>query len=146
MRSPRRRRDRGGAPAAGPVVLSAVIAALLCGCGASQERIDGASAAAASFAEAAQAGDGAAMCAVLARETKQELEHSERSTCDEAVVEQRLPTTGPVLETDVHGRQALVKLRDDTLFLSRFSTGWKVVAAGCTPRPGRPYQCLVKGG
>jgi hypothetical protein len=39
-----------------------------------------------------------------------------------------------------------VVLERDTVFLSRFPTGWKVTAAGCVPRPGRPYQCAVKGG
>ncbi|MGK5498135.1 hypothetical protein [Streptomyces sp. URMC 125] len=136
------RKRRGTAAAA----IATTTAALIAGCGASQERIDGASMAAASFAEAAQAGDGGAMCAVLARETRQELERSERTTCDEAVVEQQLATTGPVEGVDVHGRQAMARLRGDTLFLSEMSTGWKVVAAGCTPRPGQPYQCQVKGG
>ena len=32
------------------------------------------------------------------------------------------------------------------LFLSQFPDGWKVVAAGCIPQPGRPYQCTVEGG
>ncbi|MGK5448184.1 hypothetical protein [Streptomyces radiopugnans] len=138
-----RRRWRG--PQAATTIITAV-AALACGCGASQERIEGASGAAVSFAEAVQAGDGAAMCAVLARETKQELERSERTTCDEAVVKQQLATIGPVRETDVHGRQAMVKLKGDTLFLSEMTGGWKITAAGCTPRPGQPYQCQVKGG
>jgi hypothetical protein len=47
---------------------------------------------------------------------------------------------------DVYGRQARAVLASDTLFLSQFSDGWKIVAAGCEPRPGRPYQCSVKGG
>ncbi|MFE5620542.1 hypothetical protein ACFQ8S_00475 [Streptomyces virginiae] len=33
---------------------------------------------------------------------------------------------------DVYGRQAMVRLSGDTLFLPQFGKGWKVVAAGCT--------------
>ena len=34
----------------------------------------------------------------------------------------------------------------DTVFLAHFPTGWKITAAGCRPRPQRPYQCEIKGG
>ncbi|MEU1117626.1 hypothetical protein [Streptomyces sp. NPDC005879] len=47
---------------------------------------------------------------------------------------------------DVFGRQARAVTDRDTLFLSSFPGGWKVTAAGCTPRPEKPYQCLIKGG
>lgn len=47
---------------------------------------------------------------------------------------------------DVYGNQARAVLATDTLFLSRFAAGWKVVAAGCSPRPEQPYQCRVNGG
>ncbi len=128
------------------VLAAVVVVATACGCGAPRERIDGASAVASSFAEAARSGDGTAMCALLARGTREELARSEGTTCDKAVVEQRLSTVGPVREVDVHGLRAMARFEGDTLFLSRFSTGWKVVAAGCVPRPGQPYRCRVKGG
>ncbi|MEU8865117.1 hypothetical protein [Streptomyces umbrinus] len=48
--------------------------------------------------------------------------------------------------TGVYGNQARAVLSSDTLFLSRFTSGWKVVAAGCEPRPQEPYQCRIKGG
>ncbi|GHE27624.1 DUF6766 family protein [Streptomyces hydrogenans] len=35
----------------------------------------------------------------------------------------------------------MVRLRGDALFLSQFDAGWKVVAAGCTPRPDMPFDC-----
>ncbi|MFE5491394.1 hypothetical protein ACFQ7Z_15815 [Streptomyces virginiae] len=47
---------------------------------------------------------------------------------------------------DVYGWQAMVRLSGDTLFLSQFGKGRKVVAAGCTPRPDLPFDCQVKGG
>ncbi|WP_189111633.1 hypothetical protein [Streptomyces camponoticapitis] len=47
---------------------------------------------------------------------------------------------------DVFGRQARAVLVSDTLFLSQFPDGWKVVPAGCEPHPGHPYRCSVKGG
>ncbi|QES47254.1 hypothetical protein DEJ50_04825 [Streptomyces venezuelae] len=50
-----------------------------------------------------------------------------------------------IREAEAYGRQAIVRMAGDTLFLSLFTAGWKVVAAGCTPRPGRPYDCLIKG-
>ncbi|MFB7172425.1 hypothetical protein ACFCYM_16585 [Streptomyces sp. NPDC056254] len=48
--------------------------------------------------------------------------------------------------TEVYGRMALVRAEGDALFLSLFTGGWRVVAAGCTPRGDAPYRCLVKGG
>jgi hypothetical protein len=45
----------------------------------------------------------------------------------------------------VYGLQAEVILSGDTVFLSRFEDGWRVIAAGCTPQEGKPFDCLVKG-
>ncbi|UYQ65090.1 hypothetical protein [Streptomyces peucetius] len=56
------------------------------------------------------------------------------------------PDGGSVVHVDVHERQARAVLTGDTLFLSRFPDGWKVMAAGCTPQQDRPYQCEIKGG
>ena len=42
-------------------------------------------------------------------------------------------------------REAGPKVRD-TVFLATFPGGWRVVAAGCTPRGDRPYDCTVAGG
>ena len=46
----------------------------------------------------------------------------------------------------VDGQWARVRLSDDTVFLGMFAGGWRVVAAGCTPRGERPYDCTVAGG
>jgi hypothetical protein len=115
-------------------------------CGGPGERGAAASAAAAAFERARAEGDGAAMCAALAPETRGEVEESEKKACAEAISAQELPSGGLVRGVDVYGRQARAVLASDTLFLSQFSDGWKIVAAGCEPRPGRPYQCSVKGG
>ncbi|MFG3029150.1 hypothetical protein ACGFZJ_11585 [Streptomyces sp. NPDC048253] len=85
-------------------------------------------------------------CAVLAPATVEELERSAGSPCAEAVREESLPAGGAPQRTDVYGNQARAVLVSDTLFLSHFSSGWKVVAVGCEPQPTRPYQCRIEGG
>ncbi|MFC9915540.1 hypothetical protein [Streptomyces sp. NPDC127197] len=116
------------------------------GCGSAGERSSDASAAATEFERLLRSADANGLCAALAPETRSELEESEKSSCAEAIAAQEIPIGGAVREVDVFGRQARVVLDSDTLFLSRFADGWKVVAAGCTPRPGLPYQCTIKGG
>jgi hypothetical protein len=39
-----------------------------------------------------------------------------------------------------------VRFAQDTIFLARFQSGWKVMAAGCSPVPGHPYDCRLQGG
>ncbi|MDQ0585580.1 hypothetical protein QF030_007758 [Streptomyces rishiriensis] len=85
------------------------------------------------------------MCSALAPQTRSEVEDSEKKVCPDAVSSQSLTAGGPLRRVDVWGRQARAVLASDTLFLSQFPDGWKIVAAGCRPRPGRPYQCSVKG-
>lgn len=86
------------------------------------------------------------VCAVLAPATVEELEQQAGSPCARAMSEESLPPGGPVRRTDVYGNQARAVLSSDTLFLSHFASGWKVVAAGCEPRPQEPYRCRIKGG
>ncbi|WP_411574972.1 hypothetical protein [Streptomyces fradiae] len=47
--------------------------------------------------------------------------------------------------TDVYGHQGRVVLEHDPYFVTWFPDGWKVRAAGCVPRPERPYDCRVAG-
>jgi hypothetical protein len=125
------------------------LGALLLGaaaCGGAGERSASASAAATAFEQALNEGDQAALCAALAPQTRGEVEDASKQTCVDAISSQDLPAGGRVRGVDVYGNQARAVLTSDTLFLSQFPDGWRIVAAGCRPRPGRPYQCSVKGG
>lgn len=123
-----------------------VLAVAAGGCGAVSERRDDVRAATAAFEEALGEGAYARVCERLAPATVEELEQSAGVPCARALGEEPPEPGGAVRTVDVYGNQARAVLAEDTLFLSHFSTGWKVVAAGCTPRPGTPYQCEIKGG
>jgi hypothetical protein len=122
------------------------LAACLAGCATLGERETAASRAALRFATSVREADGPRACAALAPETRQEVEQSAESPCPEALLQEDLSYRGRVRSVDVYGQQARVVLDSDTLFLSHFPTGWRVTAAGCEPRPQRPYQCQVKAG
>ncbi len=62
-----------------------------------------------------------------------------------AVGDLRLPGAGPVGQVEVWSDRAQVKAGADTLFLTKIDGDWRVSAAGCTARPGRPYDCEVSG-
>jgi len=51
-----------------------------------------------------------------------------------------------VLASQAFGRGAQVLMTGDVVFLSKFDDHWSVIAAGCTSRGDRPYDCIVKGG
>lgn len=129
--------------------VSLLLVALTCplaACGSTDGREADVSAAATSFERALRGGDPTAVCAALAPQTRRETEESERKPCADAVAGLNLPAGEPLDGVDVYGRQARAVLASDTLFLSQFPDGWKIVAAGCRPRSGQPYQCAVKGG
>jgi hypothetical protein len=98
------------------------------------------------FTEAVDAHQGAAACSYLAPATKSELEQSAGKPCSAALVEEGLQDAGAFRSATAYGTMAQIKLREDTLFLSRFQGGWKVMAAGCSPRAERPYDCELQGG
>ncbi|MCD7438344.1 hypothetical protein K4B79_08870 [Streptomyces lincolnensis] len=132
-------RVRGAAVA---VVLAATVGA----CGTVSERRDDVREATRAFQQHLADGAYDRVCAALAPGTVEELEHSAGSPCAEALGEEAPPRGGALRGVDVYGNQARAVLATDTLFLSRFDSGWKIVAAGCTERPGQPYRCRIKGG
>jgi hypothetical protein len=122
--------------------LLAAAVLVLTGCGSVGHREDAASEVATRLLSAVEAGDGAAACAVLAPDTAESV--AEEEPCAEAILGLSLPRPGTVVGADVYGQWAQVRLDDDTVFLAAFPGGWRVVAAGCTPRPNKPYKCLVE--
>ncbi|WP_234308363.1 hypothetical protein [Streptomyces sp. NRRL F-4428] len=109
-------------------------------------RVDGARDAARAFEQALSLRDYTGACRLLAPATRAQLEQDGKQACARALGSEELPVSAALGATEVYGRMALVRAEGDTLFLSLFTGGWRVVAAGCTPRGGAPYQCLVKGG
>ncbi|UIX32384.1 hypothetical protein [Streptomyces sp. GQFP] len=131
----------------GVTVAVLLAAGALGGCGTVAERRDDVRDTTAAFERALAERAYDRVCAVLAPATVEELEQSAGGPCATAVGEESLRPGGAVRRTDVYGDQARAVLASDTLFLSRFASGWKVVAAGCEPRPqGQPYRCRIKGG
>jgi hypothetical protein len=88
--------------------------------------------------------DPQARCDLLAPSTLVALEEETSAPCEEAI--EALPLEGgAVTGVEIWGGDAQVRLAGDTVFLTETSAGWRVVAAACTPRPGRPYDCEVEG-
>ncbi|MFJ9078804.1 hypothetical protein ACIRO3_26720 [Streptomyces sp. NPDC102278] len=129
-----------------PIGLVLAAAVPLVGCGAPAVRVEGAQAASRGFEQALAARDFVTACDLTAPETRAALEEGEKQRCSKALAGQGLPVSHAMAGVEVYGRQAMVRLDSDTLFLSQFEGGWKVVAAGCRPRGDKPYRCTVKGG
>jgi hypothetical protein len=119
---------------------------LIAGCGSLGNREDAAADTATAFLSAVDGGNGTAACEVLAPETVSEVEQSAGEPCAQAVLGEDLPAPAPVTASEVYGQRALVRLGGETVFLAVFPGGWRVVAAGCTPRGDQPYDCVVQGG
>lgn len=98
------------------------------------------------FEDAIVAKDWAGACDLLAPETRSELEAAAGKPCTGALPEEGLPAPGSLDRVDVFGTMAEVRYQGETLFLSRFADGWRLLAAGCTPQHPKPYDCAVHGG
>jgi hypothetical protein len=103
------------------------------------------------FSRSVSAGDGDRACALLSPEVRGSLAESAGGSCADAVREEPPPASADVVRASRYGRQALVVTGADTLFLSEFSDGWKVIGAGCTARSASatsslPYDCTISGG
>lgn len=126
-------------------VVIAVAVLAVAGCDSAGDRGDAAAAVATRLLTAVGDNDGNAACATLAPGTLAELEQSAGQPCAQAILDEDLPAPGAVTGRDVYGQWAQVRFTDDTLFLAVFPGGWRVVAAGCTPRTDRPYDCVLQG-
>jgi hypothetical protein len=88
-------------------------------------------------------GDPQARCDLLMPDTAKQLEDQLGKSCAEGIGDVPLQG-GEVVEVQVWGGDALVRLGGDTLFLSKAPTGWRVAAAVCTPQAEGPYDCEVE--
>ncbi|GGN42786.1 ketosteroid isomerase-like protein [Actinoplanes campanulatus] len=119
-----------------------LLTTLLAGCASLGERSSAAEETARSFLQAVADGDGAAACGALAPETEAEID----APCEQSILSEALTAPSPVADSRVYGQSALVTFADDAVFLAVFRDGWRVVAAGCTSRGERPYDCRIQGG
>ncbi|MFI7370870.1 hypothetical protein ACIBSW_12315 [Actinoplanes sp. NPDC049668] len=121
-------------------------AAAMAACSGCVGQSDGAATAVKHLSTALTAGDGAAVCAILAPDTRLAVAESTGTSCPEAISDQGLTPPGAIRAVDVYGQWARVVTEHDTVFLAAFGAGWKVVAAGCRSRGERPYDCRVQAG
>ena len=125
-------------------VLAVALVPAVAGC-AGQGSVEEGSASRAALAFLAEAGSRPSdACGLLAPETLGELEDAE-GPCPRSLPQQHLPEAATVRRVEVYGKDAIVHLDGDTVFLARFDEGWRVTAAGCTAGGDR-YDCAVKGG
>ena len=90
--------------------------------------------------------EGQDACRLLAPETRSQLVQAAGEPCASAILEEELPEPGPVERSSSFGTMAEITYAADTMFLTEFPGGWKVMAAGCAPVPGHPYDCRLQGG
>ncbi|MEU2393480.1 hypothetical protein [Streptomyces sp. NPDC007369] len=133
------------APHTRNVLLLCVLVVAAGGCSAPAVREGAAGRAGLAFEAALAAGDHVRACGLLAPSTRRQLEQEEQQDCARALAAERLPRAGALRDATVYGRDAMARMTGDTLFLSLFTDGWRIVAAGCTPEPEKPYRCLVRG-
>ena len=96
------------------------------------------------FQAALRDDDWTGACQLFSEEARGNLESASGQPCPAALADLHLPT-GPASSIEVWGDNAQVRLEAGVLFLAKFRLGWKVTAAGCEPRPDRPYDCAVEG-
>jgi hypothetical protein len=118
--------------------------AALAGCAGADAR--GPDEAATAFAQAILVSNGDQACALLSPEVSKAVADAEKVPCARAILQEHLPGPSPVRSTQVHGRSAFIVTGTDTLFLSEFKDGWKIIGAGCHDQGARPYDCVVSGG
>jgi len=132
-----------GLPPLGLLVLS-LLALTATACGSTQDQP--ARDVAVRFYSAVADHDGRVACGLLAPDTVDELEQSARKPCAQALFDEGLPTVRQPEQVRAYGTMAQVGYDGETVFLTRFPDGWRVMAAGCTPAAAERYNCQVKGG
>jgi hypothetical protein len=76
-------------------------------------------------------------------DTAEKLEQQLGTSCAQGIGD--VPHTGgDVVEVQVWGGNAMVRLGRDTVFLDKAPSGWRVAAAACTPQAEGPYDCEVE--
>jgi hypothetical protein len=98
------------------------------------------------FERAISDADWSTACGLLAPRTRATLEKSAGQSCSAALRDEDLPDAGPSRRAQVFGTMAQVRFEQDTVFLGVFPGGWHVVAAGCAPVAGKPYDCRLAAG
>ncbi|MCW2767938.1 MAG: hypothetical protein JWO11_3897 [Nocardioides sp.] len=119
------------------------ILATVSGCGSSQDTP--AETAATSFYRALDTGDETGACAWLAPKTREELEKSSSKDCPNALRAETVTSPGAFRDVTVYGTMAQIRYAEETVFVTRFRSGWRVMALGCTPQAVGPYDCEIKG-
>ncbi len=127
------------------MLLALATALTVSACG-SDDAARAARTAAATFSQAVADQDGSRACALLSPQTAKTLADTESQPCAAAVLAEDLPTPATIQKVDREGRSAFVVTDDDTIFLSQFPDGWKIIGAGCTEQGSAPYDCTVSGG
>ena len=98
------------------------------------------------FRQALASQDGSGACGLLSPQTVSELEQSSGQPCSAAVLDEHVPSAGDPVSVRIYGRMAQVRYADDTVFLSRFHDGWRLIAAGCQlSGTAQRFDCQVKG-
>ena len=82
---------------------------------------------------------------LLAPATRSEIESSTHQPCVEAWASESVPSGGDVTRVRAYGSMAIVELDADTVFLARFDSGWRVIAAHCAPRARRAVRVPGQG-
>lgn len=113
----------------------------LCGCAAGQREV-GARNAAADFLAAMTDGDTRVACALLATNTREDLESSGGQPCTSAL--EAVAISGEAVDqVAVWGDRAQVRTSAGVVFLVELDTGWRVAAAGCSRADNGTYDCLL---
>lgn len=125
----------------------ALACGLLVGCGQSDDR-EAVRSVTERFFAAVAAGDGAAACAQLSRDTRAEIEKQAERECREAVLDLRLEGGDPS-RVEVYVVSAKVDFASgESAFLSRTQEGWRLSAVGCEPQGGKPadqpFDCAAE--